>query len=72
MLVGKSQWDRGTLELVKGRELESETTYVIVGKVFDAAGNELRLRMSPEVKSKLKAISTIRTLELLTYAGALC
>ena len=41
MSVGseKSKGNKGTLELVKGRELENETTYVIAGKVSDAAGN---------------------------------
>ncbi len=37
--IGKVEGNKGTLELVKGRELENETTYVIRGKVADAAGN---------------------------------
>ena len=32
--------DKATLELVAGKELEPETTYVIAGTVEDAAGNE--------------------------------
>lgn len=41
--LGKVEGDKGILELVKGKELGAETTYVtyvIAGKVEDAAGNE--------------------------------
>ncbi|RKU23356.1 hypothetical protein C6499_18545 [Candidatus Poribacteria bacterium] len=38
--LGKIEGSKGTLELVKGKELDPETTYVIAGKVEDAAGNE--------------------------------
>ena len=37
--IGKVEGNTATLELVKGRELKNETTYVIAGKVSDAAGN---------------------------------
>ena len=37
--LAKVEGNKGILELVKGRELENETTYVIAGKVSDAAGN---------------------------------
>ena len=37
--IGKVVGNEAILELVKGRELKSETTYVIKGKVSDAAGN---------------------------------
>ena len=37
--IGKVVGNKAILELVKGRELNNETTYVIVGKVADAAGN---------------------------------
>ena len=37
--IGKVEDNKATLELVKGRELTTETTYVIRGKVSDAAGN---------------------------------
>ena len=37
--IGKVEGNKATLELVKGRELGNETTYVIAGKVADAAGN---------------------------------
>ena len=38
--LGKVEGNKGRLELVKGKELDPETTYVIAGKVEDAAGNE--------------------------------
>ncbi len=37
--IGKVVGNKAILELVKGRELKNETTYVIVGKVATAAGN---------------------------------
>ncbi len=37
--LGKVEGNKGTLELVKDREIGNETTYVIVGRVSDAAGN---------------------------------
>lgn len=40
---GKVDGKKGILELVKGKELDSGTTYVIAGKVSDAAGNETNL-----------------------------
>ena len=39
--IGKVGSNKAILELVKGRELKSETIYVIRGKVSDAAGNSL-------------------------------
>ena len=38
--IGKVEGNKATLELVKGKELDPETSYVIAGKVEDAAGNE--------------------------------
>ena len=38
--IGKVDGKKGTLELVKGKELDNGTTYVIAVKVSDAAGNE--------------------------------
>ena len=38
--IGKIEGSKGTLELVRGKEIGAETTYVIKGKVSDAAGNE--------------------------------
>ena len=37
--LGKVDGDKGTLELVRDKELGYEVTYVITGKVSDAAGN---------------------------------
>ena len=37
--IGRVEGNKATLELVKGRELTAETTYIIKGKVSDAAGN---------------------------------
>lgn len=41
--LGKVEGNRGRLELVKGKEIRSETTYIISGKVRDAAGNETEI-----------------------------
>ena len=37
--IGKVEGNKATLELVKGKEIRNETTYIIAGKVADAAGN---------------------------------
>ena len=37
--LAKVEGNKGTLELVKGKEIGNETTYVIAGKVSDTAGN---------------------------------
>ena len=39
--IGNVEGNTAILELVKGRELKHETTYVIVGKVTNAAGISL-------------------------------
>ena len=39
--ISKVEGNKGTLELVKGKKIGNETTYVIKFKVADAAGNEL-------------------------------
>ena len=44
--VGKVEGDKAILELVKGKELDPETTYVITGKVEDAAGNETDINIT--------------------------
>ena len=44
--LGKVEGNKATLELVKGKELDPETTYVIAGKVEDAAGNETDVKIS--------------------------
>ena len=37
--IGKIEGSKATLELVKGKEIANETTYVIRGKISDAKGN---------------------------------
>lgn len=44
--IGKVEGNKGILELVKGKELAPETTYVIAGKVKDAAGNETDINIT--------------------------
>jgi hypothetical protein len=50
--LGKFEGSRGILELVKGRELTTETTYIITGKVSDAAGNSYDLSVTFVTKGK--------------------
>ena len=44
--IGTIEGNKGTLELVKGKALDPETTYVIAGKVEDAAGNETDINIT--------------------------
>ena len=44
--------NKGTLELVKGKEIGNETTYVIAGKVSDAAGNSTDVSVTFVTKGK--------------------
>ncbi|MYB02454.1 hypothetical protein F4X90_22670 [Candidatus Poribacteria bacterium] len=50
--LGKVEGNKGTLELVKGKEIGNETTYVIKGKVADAAGNETEVSVTFTTKGK--------------------
>ena len=50
--LGKVEGMTGTLELVKGKEIGNETTYVIAGKVSDAAGNETEVSVTFTTKGK--------------------
>lgn len=50
--LGKVEGYIGTLELVKGRELKNETTYIIVGKVSDAVGKEYEVSIMFVTKAK--------------------
>ena len=50
--IGKVKGMKGTLELVAGKELGSQTTYVIKCKVADGAGNELEVSISFTTKDK--------------------
>ena len=53
--LGKVEGKTGTLELVRDRELDHGTIYVIAGKVSDAAGNETRLNITFTTESKAKS-----------------
>ena len=50
--LGDVEGTKGTLELVKGKEIGNETTYVIAGKVSDAAGNETEVSITFTTKGK--------------------
>ena len=50
--LGKVEGNKGTLELVKGKEIGNETTYVIAGKVSDAAGNSTDVSITFVTKGK--------------------
>ncbi len=50
--LGTVEGTTGTLELVKGKEIGNETTYVIAGTVKDAAGNELEVSVTFVTKGK--------------------
>ena len=50
--LGKVEGTKATLELVKGKEIGNETTYVIVGKVSDAAGNVTEVKITFVTKGK--------------------
>lgn len=54
--LGKIEGNKGTLELVKGKEIGNETTYVIAGKVLDAAGNETDVKVTFTTASKTSGI----------------
>ena len=51
--IGKVAGTTGRLELVKGRELTNETTYVIKGKVSDAAGDSINVSVTFVTKGKV-------------------
>lgn len=50
---GKVSGKKGTLELVRGKELDNEKTYVIAGKVSDTAGNstDINIRFTTAPKT---------------------
>jgi hypothetical protein len=54
--LGKIEGNKGILELVKGKELGNEITYVIVGKVKDTAGNETGINITFTTASKTPGI----------------
>ncbi|RKU22276.1 hypothetical protein C6500_04465 [Candidatus Poribacteria bacterium] len=51
--LGKVSGKKGTLELVRGKELDNEKTYVIAGKVSDTAGNstDINIRFTTAPKT---------------------
>lgn len=51
--IGTVKDTYGRLELVKGREIQNTTTYVVVGKVSDALGNELEFEITFVTKAKV-------------------
>ena len=50
--IGKVEGNKAILELVKGRELTAETTYVITGKVSNTAGNSTDVSVTFVTKGK--------------------
>ena len=50
--LGKVEGNKATLEVVKGKEIGNETTYVVAGKVSDAAGNETDVSVTFVTKGK--------------------
>ena len=54
--LGKVDGKKGTLELVKGKALNNEITYIIAGKVEDAAGNSTDINLRFTTASKTSGI----------------
>ena len=54
--LGKIAGKKGTLELVKGKEIGNEITYIIAGKVEDAAGNSTDINIRFTTASKTSGI----------------
>ena len=50
--IGKVVGNKAILELVKGREIKNETTYVIQGTVTDAAGNSIDVSITFVTRGK--------------------
>ena len=50
--LGKVEGHIGILELTKGREISNEKTYVVVGKVSDAAGQEYMFKITFTTRAK--------------------
>lgn len=50
--LGKVEGSKGTLELVKGRELTNETIYVIRGRISDVKGNRIDIEIIFVTKGK--------------------
>ena len=54
--LGKVDGKKGTLELVRGKELDNEITYIITGKVEDVAGNSSNINVRFTTASKTSGI----------------
>lgn len=54
--LGKVDGKKGILELVKGKELDNGVTYVITGKVSDAAGNATDIDITFTTESRTSGI----------------
>ncbi|MDE0467914.1 MAG: dockerin type I domain-containing protein [Candidatus Poribacteria bacterium] len=54
--LGKVEGNKGILELVTGKELGNEITYIIAGKVKDAAGNSTDINITFTTASKTSGI----------------
>ncbi|MYC77121.1 hypothetical protein F4X10_15255 [Candidatus Poribacteria bacterium] len=54
--LGKVSGKKGTLELVRGKELGNAITYVIAGKVSDAAGNSTDINIRFTTSSKTSGV----------------
>lgn len=50
--IGSVEGYKARLELVKGRELVTETVYVIVGKVSDTEGNQMDIKITFVTRGK--------------------
>lgn len=50
--IGRVEGNKAILELVKGKELQNETTYVIKGKVRDVAGSSYNVSVTFVTKGK--------------------
>ena len=50
--IDKFEGNKGTLELIKGRELVNETTYIIAGKIATVEGNESEIKITFVTKGK--------------------
>ena len=53
---GKVSGKKGTLEFVRGKELGNEITYIIAGKVSDAAGNSTNINIRFTTSPKTSGI----------------
>lgn len=50
--IGRVEGNKAILELVKGRELTTETTYIIKGKISDPVGNAIDVSVTFVTKGK--------------------